>query len=155
VSIQTLPASRRDLAELAGNLRPSDRLEITETVRAFGQMHPGWTPAAHVMATPEHPIWAMWHCDGLVGLCGVNPDKADPSCGAIWFLGTPLADTHWRAMTRASRRFIAMQAPHWRWMGNVVPTAMPKRIRWLEKLGFDFAPRQAQPNQHVMFYHRR
>jgi hypothetical protein len=141
-----LPATRHDVILLARDMRGSDIYEIGTNAVEFGRWFEGWTARDELLdAFEQSQFWALWDGMYLVGLAGVAPIPNAPGIGAIWFLGTDHADSHWRGMTRACRRFIAMQKPHWTRMGNIVPDDMTKRIRWLEKLGFDIAPSQAQP----------
>lgn len=152
-----LPSTRADLPELAGNLRASDRHEAAFNAAATGRDGPGWSVLGDLEgAFHKFQHWTLWHPEGLVGMAGVAPLRQNPAIGAIWFLGTDLADTHWLAMTRASIRFIAMQSGDWFAVGNIVPKHMTARRRWLEHLGFDFEDAEAHPNMqgHVAFWSR-
>lgn len=150
-----LPATRYDLDTLARFMRASDVWELRFNAEATGRMTEGWNIADELHGQfHSFPHWALWCRAGLVGLAGVAPLPQNPAIGAIWFLGTDLADTRWHGMTRAARRFIDMERPHWFAMGNIVPRRMTKRRKWLETLGFDFRDAEAHQNfkEHVAFW---
>lgn len=153
-----LPATRHDVILLCRAMRQSDQDECLSNAIASGRFNTIWSVRHDLFTAFENdPIWALWDGIHLVGLAGVASLQQHLGFGAIWFLGTTLADTKWRAMTRACRRFIAMQDRHWTRMGNIVPANMPKRIKWLEKLGFDMEPPEAQQlvKGHVTFWLHR
>lgn len=130
------------MVELICFLRESDRDELAFTARATGRQHRE-IHAEIGLAITAGPAWTLWWGDDVLGIAGINP-APEGGYGAIWFLGTDLADRHWQGMTRAIRRFMAMEMPAFDWVGNVVPAHMEERRRWLHHLGFDFPQIQAQ-----------
>lgn len=151
------PATRRDIADLASSMRASDIEELTFNARATGRWSPDWTIRGELMAGFDR--WEHWailrDCD-VVAVGGIAPKPSDPGVGAIWMLGTDLADQHWRQMTRLCRRWLEIHRPHYRILGNVLPAHMMQRRRWLEHLGFDFIENEAQRSAsgHVVFIMR-
>jgi hypothetical protein len=139
------PATAYEVEELLVKMRPSDRREITFCAHALGRAVRGWSLEAETRkACAGHEVWAGFYKGELMALGGIAPLPDQPCCGAIWFLGTDLADKEWRAMTRACKRLVGIMAEGWCWVGNVVPAGMAKRIRWLEHIGFDMLESQAQ-----------
>lgn len=148
-----LPATLLDAYILAANLRFSDEDEWRLAHEAFGGDEPGGFFDAINDGVEVGDAWALWDGPDLVAIMGVvempqfmqrlvpYPAK---SCCSIWMMGTDLADLRWRGMTRAARRFMAMQAKRWDAMGNIVPKGMQKRLRWIQHLGFDISDHQAQ-----------
>lgn len=155
-----LPATLFDIHALARDLRASDKHELAFSAAATGRDGPGWSILGDLLhGFGAFPHWAL--VDGpendLVALAGVASLPQNPAIGGIWLLGTDLADERWFGMTRATRRWVAMNAPDWFAMGNVVPRHMKKRIDWLRHLGFDISDAEAQGEfiGHVAFWSHR
>jgi len=141
------PATRADVQRLCREMRQSDRLETQYNAEVTGRITPQWSIERELLEAFEaSTFWAVWRQDDLVGLGGVAPLPQDPNVGAIWFLGTHMADSHQLALTLTLRRFIRAERPRWGVLGNVIPQHMVRRRAWLEKLGFDFAPSEANKN---------
>ncbi len=149
-----LPSTAHDALFLARNLRASDVRETEFLARATDRFVAGWSVEADLRRALEiGRQWSFWHGDKLAGMGGVTPVLGDGT-GAAWFLGTPIADRHWREMTHACRRVLRIEGPRFHRMGNIVPAHMKKRIRWLEFLGFDISKNEAQVplNGYVAFW---
>lgn len=139
------PATKHDVAGLIDRLRISDVDELAANARLTGKYGPGWSLRRQIeLDLQDVDCWAMVIDGELAGLGGIHPLPEDPRIGAIWFLGTDLADTHWRTMTRLCRKFLSVHAPDYKMLGNIVPTYNEQRLRWLKYLGFDFDGDKAQ-----------
>lgn len=153
VKVRLLPATRYDVQELAAFLRASDRSESEFTARAVGRWTSTWSVSADLVQALDGEAQTLWWGCDVMGIAGIMPFTHDPKFGAIWFMGTDLADRYPRSMTRACRRFINARLPFFTRVGNIVPRHMPERLRWLKHLGFDFVPEEAQQiyQGHVIF----
>ncbi len=140
----SLPATAYEVDLLARSMRASDIEECELAARLSGRYSSDWSVQGDLKtALVRDPMWAGWHERGLVGLAGVATLPHMDGIGAIWFLGTDLADELIVPFTLMARRFIRMQSPYWLKMGNVLPQHMVRRRRWLEQLKFDFNDEQA------------
>lgn len=125
-------------------MRATDREEVTFNAMATGRAGKGWTVEAEIRNSfNPQTFWAMTLKGHLMAVGGVASIPGTQA-GAIWLLGTDLADREWRALTRGTAAFIAMARKRWGWVGNVVPQHMAARQRWLQHLGFDMIENQAQ-----------
>lgn len=139
------PATRGDVSQLAREMRAGDRDEVTAAACAVGRMDSDWTLEGDLLSTfDQHQMWSMWRGDDLLGLGGILPFDDLPDVGAVWFLGTRRADTHWRSMTEAADRFLRVFGKDFTNIGNMLPCSSLKRRKWLEYLGFDFIEGEAQ-----------
>lgn len=137
---------------LIRKLRASDKLELWLNMKARGEPYTVMRTRQELLKVAQsEETWALWKDGELLGLGGIAQVPNMIGVGAIWFLGTDLADKNPMAMTRACKRFMRAFHKHWPSLGNVVPTCMSNRIRWLEYLGFDFSPEKANET-HVAFW---
>ncbi|WP_138469870.1 hypothetical protein [Poseidonocella sp. HB161398] len=144
--MRTAAATPEDIEELALNMRAMDRWEMRHVARVSGRGH--ISILGDLMQTyRQGPLTALHHDDGVLGIVGVVPMPDMPGAGAIFFLGTDLADRHTLPMDRALRRWLAAELASGRWpggFGNVIPSELRYRRIWLEKLGFDFPVAEVQ-----------
>jgi hypothetical protein len=149
-----LPATLHDCDILATHMRLSDVIEVRTAAITFGRMDTGWSLSGEIQFGLENgPCWSLWDSEGLVGMAGVASCQPNPEIGAIWFLGTDLADLKWRAMTRATKRIKPFLEQGFSAVGNLVPANMHRRIAWLEYLGFDISKSKANvPDGYVSFW---
>ena len=139
------PSTRRDVQKLSSFMRESDRAELTFNAKATGRFGPGWSIHSDLeKAFASHELWSILKDVDVVAVGGILAAPHDPRTGIIWMLGTDLADTHWREMTRLCRRWLDMHLSRYDRVGNVLPTHMMQRRRWLEHLGFDMVESEAQ-----------
>lgn len=137
-----LPATPFDATVLARNMRASDVHETEFTAVATGRIGPNWSVESDLLAALDlGPAWTFWQGDQMAGMGGVTPGPM--RLGMAWFLGTPVADDHWRGMTRLCGGIVRVEADRFEAIGNMVPAHMTKRLRWLEFLGFDIVSNQA------------
>lgn len=149
-----LPSTAKDCDILATHMRLSDVIEVRASAITFGRMDTGWSLLGEIQFGYKNgPCWSLWDSDGLVGMAGVAAFQPNPSIGAIWFLGTNLADLKWRAMTRSTKRIKPLLERGFEAVGNIVPASMERRIAWLEYLGFDISKSKANvPDGYVAFW---
>ena len=114
-----------------------------------------WTPAWRLqddldwLMREGYLFWAIHYGPDLVALGGIRPNPVAPTTGAIWMLGTDLADTEWRGLFPRVRAFIAAFAPAFPdGVGNLIPKHMPKRQAWMKHLGFDISPLRVEDSLH-------
>ncbi|MBE3637355.1 hypothetical protein [Mangrovicoccus algicola] len=154
--MRTAPATPEDMEELALNMRAIDRWELRHVARVTGRGH--ISILGDLMSTYRAAPLTALHCpEGLVGVVGVLPMPGMPGGGAIFFLGTDLADLHSLPMDRALRRWLdaELEAARWpRGFGNVIPKDLRFRHVWLQHLGFDFPVAEVQhlPDELEVFW---
>lgn len=137
-----LPSTIWDIEHLADNLRQSDIDECTFNARAFGRLTPSWSIKSDMVGNfPTSDHWSLWHDEGLAAVGAITP--LPDGRGAIWMLGTAVAERHGLGMTRACQHLLSVKLKEYRQLGNVVPMKMTDRIRWLVHLGFDIEWKQA------------
>lgn len=139
-----LPSTQADLTELELNLRVSDRNELAYIEQATRS---AIFPQLKARCETDS-YYTFFADDDVVCVGGITPAKGFHSVGIIWLLGTGLADTHWRPMTRMCRGFIEAHSLLWDRLGNVVPPNQKKRIKWLKHLGFDIESEKANISGH-------
>lgn len=148
-----LPATLWDVDTLDCFMRSSDRDECRFNAQATGRIGPDWSIRGDLLtAMREGEVWSMWWGDDLMGMGGCQMQKG---IGAIWFLGTDLADKHVVGMTRACRRFMQLVLQrHDGIIGNIVPKYLAQRVAWLQHLGFDTREGEAHSmlQGHVIFW---
>lgn len=136
-----LPATLYDRDLFLKEIRVSDIHELDYMARALGRFsNPKMT--VHAIFETCQP-WAMIYKGELMGLGGVMPTQK-PGFGAIWFLGTELADIKPLVMTQCCMRFLAAAQREYEWLGGYVPLHMTTRVRWLAKIGFDIKIEEAK-----------
>ncbi|MFD2175690.1 hypothetical protein [Rhodobacter lacus] len=152
--MRVAPSTAYDARELATFLRASDRAELAENARRLGTVK---FPCDLVQESFRKSLsWTLWRGDDVVGMGGAS-ESPKPGIGIIWFLGTDLADTHWRDMTRACRAVMRMEHERFPILMNVAPPGSDARLRWLSHLGFDIGKTEANGplNGYVAFWSRR
>jgi hypothetical protein len=147
VKTWTEPTVLIHLEMLACEMRDSDLDELTTTVAAAGRSFDDLLDEL-VLQTAQSLPTSLFCEDGLIGIAGIDPIPGREGHAIAWFLGTDLADLHWRAMTRFCAKIIADYVlhadKHPTWIGNIMPKGHSKRERWLNYLGFDISNAQAQ-----------
>jgi hypothetical protein len=151
-----LPATARDVDELASFMRASDREECLFNAKATGRYNGQWSILGDLRRTfAAGNTWSMWWGNDLMAIGGFFCDPRLAGVGSIWFLGTDLADKHPIAMTRGCRRFLDMTLRRFDGIvGNIVPKHLCQRVAWLQHLGFDMREGEAQSmlQGHLIFW---
>ena len=143
-----LPATEADVIACLENLRQSDIDEVTLMAKTSKRWFPGWNYKADLLqGISSQDVWAMWADDDIMAIGGVadmSKAKFGDKQGLIWMLGTPFMDKYWRPCLRMTRSWIAMKHKEFIVMGNAIPAKFSGRIKWLQKLGFDFSADQVE-----------
>jgi len=137
------PSTLWDIGTVCECLRASDVDEVTELARLNGKCISNWSFKEDMFEAfaGKGEFWTSWIDDHIVGIGGMVP--LENKTGIIWFLGTDLADSQWRTMTRHCRKMKNGWTEDGWSLFNVVPINQPKRLAWLRYLGFDIKAEEA------------
>jgi len=138
------PSTRWDIGLTAEFLRNSDVVETILLAKQTGRYGPDWSLKEELLKAfdGDGEFWTMWIEDCIVGIGGLVPTQVQPEA-VIWFLGTDLADSQWRTMTRYCRKMKNKWSADGWLLHNVVPLSDRLRISWLRHLGFDIISERA------------
>lgn len=142
--MMVLPSTRYDVHTLIAFLRESDLWETRLAAGFAGRRYDLYKDLMNSFGETDY--WTVWKDDKLVGMGGIRLTSTCENIGAIWFLGTDLADKYPIDLLRTMRRFIQNNREMWYKFGNIIPAGFDERLRWLRQLGFDFEEIEAQQN---------
>jgi hypothetical protein len=125
-----LPVVPADLDELAANMRPADRDEITASNGADIRRTLGFSLLLSVNA------FAVRSEEGLLCVFGTAAHSLLDDTGAIWMLGTPIVDKHPRTLSRVTRRYVAEMLRIFPILANWVDARNAASIKLLRWCGF-------------------
>jgi hypothetical protein len=124
-----------DIGHLAENLREADRCEL---VALEGQGIDPFHVISRAVTMSSH-VWAFVRvADNMpISLFGVAP-MAD-HIGSPWMLGTEELYEHPRELVVFGRRYISLMTGAYPVLLNYVDARNEKSVRWLKRMGFQFA----------------
>jgi|DEB0MinimDraft_12_1074336.scaffolds.fasta_scaffold19492_2 hypothetical protein len=137
------PSTRWDIGMVCEFMRESDIDEVTQLAVQKGKNIASWSFKEDMFKAFEGngEFWTIWIDDSIVGIGGLVPTHVDK--GLIWFLGTDLADSQWRTMTRQCKKMKTIwEANGWSTY-NIAPLNQERRLLWLQYLGFDIEMQKA------------
>lgn len=128
--VSVTPATREDILELAGSLRPED----LEEARAYG------IPIKQGLLMSLDGSYEAWtgRVDGdLVTVFGIAHKSALSDEGVPWLMGTDLVDKYAFAFARRNKAMVKSWRARHPVMRNFVDARNKTSIRWLKWLGFE------------------
>jgi hypothetical protein len=124
------PTEPGDAAQLAANLRASDRAEC----QAYGRTE--FTEGIRSSAARSLLCWSGFVDGELAAILGVAPINVLTGIGSPWMLGTPVLDAHSRVLVRMTPEYIAKMLKAFPHLVNFVHAKNTTSVRWLRRLGF-------------------
>lgn len=129
------PLQAGDIAHIAEHLRAADRDELRAAKGEGVDFH----DALGMSVLRSSHVWIAADAEP-VAVFGVAPVSILEGIGSPWFLSTPAAYKHPRALVVEGKRYLARMREVYPNLVNYVDERNEQSIRWLKRIGFTVHP---------------